>query len=74
MLCIYISYWPISYIFFRCDAEPIALAKYVCALLKKNKPEQDLKDICVDQLDVFLQQSMSMTCEMMNSFCGQFSA
>ncbi|XP_005101070.1 RNA-binding protein 26 [Aplysia californica] len=38
-----------------CDAEPIALAKYVCALLKKNKPEQDLKDICIDQLDVFLQ-------------------
>ena len=44
-------------LFFRCDAEPVALAKYVCALLKKNKPEQDLRDICVDQLDVFLQQS-----------------
>ena len=47
-----------SWFIFRCDAEPIALAKYVCALLKKNKPEQDLKDICIDQLDVFLQQSI----------------
>ncbi|CAL1536860.1 unnamed protein product [Lymnaea stagnalis] len=40
-----------------CDAEPSALAKYVCALVKKDKPEQDLRDICVDQLDVFLQQN-----------------
>ncbi|RUS89195.1 hypothetical protein EGW08_003074 [Elysia chlorotica] len=40
-----------------CDAEPGALAKYVCALVKKDKPEQDLRDICVDQLDVFLQQN-----------------
>lgn len=42
---------------YRCDAEPSALAKYVCALVKKDKPEQDLKDICSDQLDVFLQLS-----------------
>ncbi|GFR89995.1 RNA-binding protein 26 [Elysia marginata] len=40
-----------------CDAEPGALAKYVCALVKKDKSEQDLRDICVDQLDVFLQQN-----------------
>ncbi|KAH9507852.1 hypothetical protein Btru_053068 [Bulinus truncatus] len=40
-----------------CDAEPSALAKYVCALVKKDKPEQDLRDICIDQLDVFLQQN-----------------
>ncbi|CAG5120836.1 unnamed protein product, partial [Candidula unifasciata] len=40
-----------------CDAEPSALAKYVCALVKKDKHEQDLRDICVDQLDVFLQQN-----------------
>ncbi|XP_055894287.1 RNA-binding protein 26-like isoform X1 [Biomphalaria glabrata] len=40
-----------------CDAEPSALAKYVCALVKKDKSEQELRDICVDQLDVFLQQN-----------------
>ena len=51
--CIYIF----SLLQTRCDAEPGALAKYVCALVKKDKPEQDLRDICVDQLDVFLQQS-----------------
>ncbi|KAK7496418.1 hypothetical protein BaRGS_00012340 [Batillaria attramentaria] len=39
-----------------CDAEPTALAKYVCALVRKEKPESELKEICNDQLDVFLQQ------------------
>ena len=39
---------------FRCDADPAALAKYVLALLKKNKPEEALRDLCVDQLEVFL--------------------
>ncbi|XP_025086750.1 RNA-binding protein 26-like [Pomacea canaliculata] len=39
-----------------CDAEPTALAKYVCALVRKDKPETELRDICNDQLDVFLQQ------------------
>lgn len=40
-----------------CDAEPTALAKYVCALVRKDKPESELREICNDQLDVFLQQS-----------------
>uniref|UniRef100_A0A914W8T4 RNA-binding protein 26 n=1 Tax=Plectus sambesii TaxID=2011161 RepID=A0A914W8T4_9BILA len=39
-----------------CDADPAALAKYVMALLKKDKSEQELKEFCVDQLDVFLQK------------------
>lgn len=37
-----------------CDADPAALAKYVVALVKKDKPMQELKDICIDQLEVFL--------------------
>lgn len=37
-----------------CDADPAALAKYVVALVKKDKPVEELKDICVDQLEVFL--------------------
>ncbi|EEC01761.1 RNA recognition rrm/rnp domain, putative [Ixodes scapularis] len=40
----------------RCDADPAALAKYVMALVKKDKTEKELKDICLDQLDVFLQK------------------
>ncbi|XP_069754229.1 RNA-binding protein 27 isoform X3 [Narcine bancroftii] len=39
-----------------CDADPSALAKYVVALVKKDKPENELKALCVDQLDVFLQK------------------
>jgi len=37
-----------------CDADPAALAKYVIALVKKEKSEADLKALCEDQLDVFL--------------------
>ncbi len=38
----------------RCDADPAALAKYVVALLRKEKPKPILKELCVDQLEVFL--------------------
>lgn len=41
---------------FRCDADPAALAKYVLALAKKEKPESELRGAMCDQLDVFLQQ------------------
>lgn len=41
---------------FRCDADPSALAKYVVALVKKDKSEKELKALCIDQLDVFLQK------------------
>lgn len=43
-----------SQFFFSCDADPAALAKYVVALVKKDKPVEELRDICVDQLEVFL--------------------
>ncbi|GLD55986.1 RNA-binding protein 26 [Lates japonicus] len=39
-----------------CDADPSALAKYVVALVKKDKSEKELKALCIDQLDVFLQK------------------
>ncbi|XP_037604559.1 RNA-binding protein 27 isoform X2 [Sebastes umbrosus] len=39
-----------------CDADPSALANYVVALVKKDKVEKDLKALCADQLDVFLQK------------------
>ncbi|XP_023694092.2 RNA-binding protein 27-like isoform X6 [Paramormyrops kingsleyae] len=39
-----------------CDADPIALANYVVALVKKDKPEIDLKVLCANQLDVFLEK------------------
>ena len=38
----------------RCDADPAALAKYVVALVKKDKPNEELKKVCIDQLEVFL--------------------
>ncbi|XP_064405280.1 RNA-binding protein 26-like [Halichondria panicea] len=37
-----------------CDADPAALAKYVVALLRKEKPKAALKELCIDQLEVFL--------------------
>lgn len=37
-----------------CEAEPIALARYVFALLKKDKPVKELKKSMTEQLDVFL--------------------
>jgi len=45
-----------SFFFFAqsCDADPAALAKYVVALLRKEKSKADLKDLCIDQLEVFL--------------------
>ncbi|XP_064482189.1 RNA-binding protein 26-like isoform X2 [Ornithodoros turicata] len=48
--------WLTSCLEHMCDADPAALAKYVMALVKKDKSEKELKDICLDQLDVFLQK------------------
>ncbi|XP_018103484.1 RNA-binding protein 26 isoform X1 [Xenopus laevis] len=39
-----------------CDADPSALAKYVLALVKKDKSDRELNALCIDQLDVFLQK------------------
>ncbi|KAJ7409035.1 RNA-binding protein 26 isoform X3 [Pitangus sulphuratus] len=47
----------------RCDADPSALAKYVLALVKKDKSEKELKALCVDQLDVFLQKETQIFVE-----------
>ena len=44
-----------------CDADPSALAKYVVALVKKDKSEKELKALCIDQLDVFLQKGKSQS-------------
>ncbi|CAL1603638.1 unnamed protein product [Knipowitschia caucasica] len=43
-----------------CDADPSALAKYVVALVKKDKTEKELKALCIDQLDVFLQKDTQL--------------
>lgn len=40
--------------YYRCDADSSALARYVLALLKKDKPGKELKRIMIEQLDVFL--------------------
>lgn len=48
--------WLTSCLEHMCDADPAALAKYVMALVKKDKSEKELKEICLDQLDVFLQK------------------
>lgn len=60
---------------FRCDADPAALAKYVFALVKKDKPVAELRASMVEQLDVFLQSGMFMflvhVCyESKHSFCS----
>ena len=44
--------WPLCS--FSCDADPAALAKYVVALLRKEKPKAALRVLCIDQLEVFL--------------------
>lgn len=43
--------------FFRCDAEAEPFAKYVQALLRKDVSTQKLREICADQLNVFLGDS-----------------
>ena len=40
---------------FSCDADPNALAKYVLALIRKDKPIEELKSSMISQMDVFLQ-------------------
>ncbi|CAG8793409.1 10916_t:CDS:2, partial [Cetraspora pellucida] len=39
-----------------CDADPDVLAEYVIALLKHDKSNQDLRQLCIDQLDDFLKE------------------
>ncbi|KAF6769353.1 hypothetical protein AHF37_08084 [Paragonimus kellicotti] len=42
-----------------CVADPVPLSQYVIALIKKDKSDKELKDICIDQLEVFLQENTS---------------
>lgn len=46
--------WLTSCLGRMCDADPAALAKYVLALVKKEKTESELREFCLDQLEVFL--------------------
>ncbi|XP_054712685.1 RNA-binding protein 26-like isoform X2 [Uloborus diversus] len=46
--------WLISNLSKICDADPAALAKYILALVKKEKPETESRAFCLDQLEVFL--------------------
>ncbi|CAF1183060.1 unnamed protein product [Didymodactylos carnosus] len=46
--------WLVSTVEPLCDAEPIALACYVLALIGKDKPLDKLKENCIDRLEVFL--------------------
>ena len=39
----------------RCDADPATLARYVAALIKKDKPDDELRKICLKKLQIFLQ-------------------
>lgn len=52
-----------------CDADPSALAKYVVALVKKDKTEKELKALCIDQLDVFLQKGRQSLTFKQTVFC-----
>ena len=44
--------------FFRCDADPQALSKYIVALVKKDRNEDELKAVCENQLEVFLRKGL----------------
>ncbi|CAF1603903.1 unnamed protein product, partial [Didymodactylos carnosus] len=46
--------WLVSTLEPLCDAEPIALARYVLALVGKDKPLDKLRENCIDRLEVFL--------------------
>ena len=64
MYVIHIYIYTHMFLVSSCDADPAALAKYVVALLKKDKPKAALKDLCIDQLEVFLAKGMYYFCYM----------
>jgi len=47
--------WLTSHLQPLCDADPAALSKYVLALIKKDKTEEELRESMLQQMDVFLQ-------------------
>ena len=50
---------------FRCDADPQALAKYVLALIRKDKSIEELKSSMISQMDVFLQSETNPFVDML---------
>jgi len=57
--------WLTSHLEPLCDADPAALAKYVLALIKKDKPVEELKDSMIQQMDVFLQSETTSFVDML---------
>jgi len=57
--------WLTSHLEPLCDADPAALAKYVLALIKKDKSVDELKESMVSQMDVFLQNETKSFVEML---------
>lgn len=55
-----------------CDADPAALAKYVVALLRKDKPKSALKELCIDQLEVFLAKGTCKLCTYAIKLCNSY--
>jgi hypothetical protein len=53
---------------YRCDAEPIALARYVLALVAKDKPLDKLRENCIDRLEVFLDRGKINFIELKSNF------
>lgn len=53
----------------RCDAEPIALARYVLALVAKDKPLDKLRENCIDRLEVFLDRGKRLVILKQNELC-----
>ena len=56
LVILYVPHNP-KIFFFRCDADPSALSKYVLALIKKDKPESELRESMTNQMEVFLQEN-----------------
>lgn len=57
----------------RCDAEPTALARYVLALVAKDKPLDKLRENCIDRLEVFLDRCMTKNRKSVNQVFSMFS-
>lgn len=57
--------WLTSHLEPLCDADPQALSKYVLALIKKDKPIEELKSSMISQMDVFLQSETHNFVEML---------
>ncbi|VDN24548.1 unnamed protein product [Dibothriocephalus latus] len=49
----------------RSIADPTPLSQYIIALVKKDKPEDELQAFCIEQLEVFLQKNTTSFVEEM---------